>query len=665
MKKIFLIIFMEIFIFAKIPNHLLGQTSPYLKQHIYNPVNWYPWGKKAFLKAKQEHKPIFLSIGYSTCHWCHVMEKESFENKKIAKFLNKYFISIEVDAEEMPNVDKYYQRIYQKIHKKRGGWPLNIILSENKKPFFIAKYIPPENAYGVFGLDYILPYYGKAYQNNKNLIKKKILLFEKLIKQKKKRKNIIINKKNITKIILQNIYTKFDKKYKGFGFGAKYPNSAILNLLFDIYKLTKSNKAKKMALETLTAMANSSIYDQIGGGFFRYTTDRAWSSPHFEKMLYSNAQILPLYIKAYKMTNNQKFKEIVTETLRQFNTHFKDKKNMLYFSASNADSDNMDGGYYLYKYSNALNFLNRHNISKKNAKKILKYLDIQKDGNYDSEYALAKITNMKQPKNYKKAKEILRKMRERKTFPSIDKKIILSWNAMMIKSEIEASCFHKKYLNEAIKSLKNLQKLMQKSDGTLYHQTFYNKLPSQNGMLEDYAYLIDTLLEAYQKTFNQEYLNNANKLAKIAIKKFYNKGNWILDDKFKTKAGINDNYYTSAMSIMVKDLLYLALYKNSLKFQNIAKKSIFEHIAEIIKTPSINPQMSDNFLKYKKGLIAIKSSKNNLIKFNKQIKKIKYPFLTKEVIKSNKFLCCSSKSCFGYGSFKKIRDILNKDNDIN
>jgi len=220
-------------------------------------------------------------------------------------------------------------------------------------------------------------------------------------------------------------------------------------------------------------------------------------------------------------------------------------------------------------------------------------------------------------------------------------------------------------LHEAIISLKNLQKLMQKSNGTLYHQTFYNQPPSQNGMLEDYAYLIDTLLEAYQKTFNQKYLNNANKLAKIAIKKFYNKGNWILDDKFKTKAGINDNYYTSAISIMIKDLLYLALYKNSLKYQNIAKKSIFEHIAEIIKTPSINPQMSDNFLKYKKGLIAIKSSKNNLLKFSKQIKKIKYPFLTKEVVKSNKFLCCGSKSCFGYGSFKKIKNILNKDNDIN
>jgi len=180
-----------------------------------------------------------------------------------------------------------------------------------------------------------------------------------------------------------------------------------------------------MALETLTAMANGSIYDQIGGGFFRYTTDRAWSSPHFEKMLYSNAQILPLYIKAYKMTKNKKFKEIVIDTLEQFNTHFKDKQNMLYFSASNADSDNMDGGYYLYKYSNALKFLNKHNISKQNAKEILKYLDIQKDGNYDSEYALSKITNIKQPKNYEKAKEILQKIRKRKVFPSIDKKIIL------------------------------------------------------------------------------------------------------------------------------------------------------------------------------------------------------------------------------------------------
>ena len=656
MKKIFIIfIISQIFLQAQKPNHLLGQSSPYLKQHLYNPVDWYPWGKKAFAIAKKEHKPIFLSIGYSTCHWCHVMEKESFTNAKIAKLLNKYFVCIAVDMEELPNVNKYYQKLYQRVYGKRGGWPLNIFMSENKKPFFISTYIPAVNAYGSKGMEYIVSYLGKAYKDKK-LINKKIKTLKNDIKKKKDISNINIIQNSIKKLSLV-----FDNKYKGFGKKAKYPKASTIRLLFTIYKLNGSKKALNMALSTLKAMGNGSIYDQIGGGFFRYTTDRAWLYPHFEKMLYSNAELIPLYVKAYNITKKIKYKNIVINTLKEFDKHFQSKES-LYFSASSADSSNGEGMYYLYKYKNVLKILLKNGFNVKNAKDLLKYIDIQADGNYDSVFALAKITKSQKPKNYKLFKKILLQIREKREFPFIDKKILTSWDSLIIKAKLSASSLDKKYKKEALVSLNNLIYLLQKKNGSLFHQRIFAH-SKQNGILEDYAFLINTLLFAYEKTFDKKYLKNANLLTKIAIRKFYINNTWYLGGKFKVKSGTDDSDYTSPASIMIQNILRLSVLQSSLKYQNIATKAIKKYFYTILNNPLINSQITIDYLMEKKGIIAIKSSKRNLLKYAKKIDALHYPFLLKEVVKSNHFLSCDAKSCFGYGNFKKIKRLTEQYNN--
>ncbi len=656
-RLILSIVLINFLLFAKTPNHLKGQTSPYLKQHLYNPVDWYPWGKKAFKKAKMEHKLIFLSIGYSTCHWCHVMEEESFSDKKIAAILNRYFVAIKVDKEELPQIDKYYQNIYKIAKGKNGGWPLNIILDENKRVLFISTYIPPIPEYGSKGLGDIALTFGKLYAK-KGYIKP--LNIPKTIKKEK----VDVDFKNFYTKVVRKIYKKYDKTYKGFGKKKKYPKSSTIDLLLDIYELTGNTLAKKMAFETLDAMIKGSIYDQIDGGFFRYTTDRKWLSPHFEKMLYSNAQILSTYIKAYKLESKKRYKEIVLQSIKEVDKHFKSKEG-LYFSASDANSKNGEGGYYIYKYKDTLTYLTKMGVKKENAKEALRYLDISADGNFDSEFALARITNRKKPKNLERIIKLLNLKRDFIGFPFVDKKIITSWNAMMIKTKLKASIINPSFKKEALKSLKALIKLMQKQNGSLYHQTINGLKPKQAGFLEDYAYLIDTLLASYNETFDEKYLKNASFLTKIAIKKFYSKNSWYLDEKHYTKADVDDNYYTSELSIMIEDLLKVATYKSSLKLYEIAKKSIKNFSASIINDPVTNSQIVDDFIAYKLGFVIIKSNKTNLIKYQKDIKTIRYPFLLKEQVDSDKFLSCDIKSCFGYGSFKDIKKlILNRENPI-
>jgi len=652
MKFLLILSLFIVHIYANKPNHLLGQTSPYLKQHLYNPVDWYPWSKKAFLKAKKEHKMIFLSIGYSTCHWCHVMEKESFNNTNIAKLLNKYFISIEVDKEELPQVDKKYQRIYQKFYHKNGGWPLNIFLTEDLKPFYIAKYIPKNAAYGSPGLTSILKRFSYTYTHNKREI---YALAKKIAKQETLKDKIISNSQNnIIKTAIVNIKKSFDKKFKGFGKRAKYPESSKINLLLDYYRIYNDKESLNMALQTLKAMQESSIYDVISGGFFRYTTDRKWNSPHFEKMLYSNAQILSSYIKAYKINKNRDFKTTIIKSIYEFDKHFTNKRG-LYYSASDANSNGMEGGYYIFKYDDLLKKLISKGIKKSDAKKTLKYLDIAEDGNYDTEYALPHITNLKKPKNFEKIIHKIDLIKEKREFPFLDKKIITSWNAMMIKTKLQGSCINPLFKNEALKSLKHLLRLMQKSNGSLYHQTIDGRNPTQDGLLEDYAYLCDTLIIAYEKTLNKSYLDKAILLTNLSIDKFYKNNTWYLSSAKIVKADGDDSYYTSSLSIMLKDILSIATIKSSLKFQNIFDKTISAFKNEMVNNSGKYAQMIDDLLRYKKGIIIIKSSKENLVKYKKEIANINYPFLLKEAINSKQFLSCDLKSCFGYGDFQIVK----------
>ena len=655
MKHLLTYFLLALSLLANKPNHLLGQTSPYLQQHLYNPVDWYPWSKKAFLKAKKEHKMIFLSIGYSTCHWCHVMEIESFSDKEVAKLLNKYFVSIKVDKEEMPQVDKYYQKLYQKIYKKNGGWPLSVFLTEDLKPFFIGKYIPKYDGYGSVGLIKLLKKFAKIYQNDKAHIKN--LADKLMVKEKSNKLSLETEQKNIIKSVFEDIQKNFDKRYKGFGHKAKYPKSSILNFLMDYYKVYHDKNSLDMAMQTLDAMRKSSIYDIISGGFFRYTTDKEWSSPHFEKMLYSNAQILSSYLKAYKILHNKNFKSLIIQSIEEIDKHFQNKLG-LYYGASDANSNGMEGGYYVFRYDLLLDKLILKGIKKDNAMNVLNYLDIKPDGNYDSEYALPHLTSVKKPKNFGKIVAIIKNIKEKRDFPFVDKKTITSWNAMMIKTKLKASVINPLYKKEALFSLKNLLKTMQKNDGSLYHQTYDTNKPKQNGLLEDYAYLSDTLLSAYEITLNGKYLQKAESLTNEAIKRFYKNGRWYLDEEKMTVADGDDSYYTAPLSVMMKNILNLATLKSSLHLKHIFVKTTYGFKNEILKHPIRYAQMADNILRYKKRVVVVKSNYKNLVNYKKEIADINYPFLLKEVVDTDNFLSCDIESCFGYGSFDKVKNSI-------
>jgi uncharacterized protein YyaL (SSP411 family) len=346
MKYLFYLLFFTTLIaeVKQTPNALINESSPYLQQHVYNPVQWYPWGTEAFEKAKKEHKPIFLSIGYSTCHWCHVMARESFENDEVAQLLNRGYIAIKVDREELPQLDSYYQQLYLKLNNRAGGWPLSVILDENRNPFFIGTYIPLHDNYGIDGMVTLLPKVAKRYKDNREAVRREVEAVQKLLHKKSAPKPYQRDNFNVD-TLMQSSRKHYDPIYFGFSKHRKFPEASRIRLLFDLATLGKP-EAKTMAVNTLRTMALHGLYDHIDGGFFRYSTDAAWEIPHFEKMLYNQAELIPLYAEAYRETQEALFRAVVDETIAMTLQRF--GKEGLFFSASNADTDHEEGKYFLF-----------------------------------------------------------------------------------------------------------------------------------------------------------------------------------------------------------------------------------------------------------------------------------------------------------------------------
>ncbi|NOR57703.1 MAG: DUF255 domain-containing protein, partial [Sulfurimonas sp.] len=345
MKQLIILLFF-IFVDAnELKNELADETSPYLQQHASNPIDWLPWSDEAFLKAKRENKAVFLSIGYSTCHWCHVMARESFENEAIAEVFNRYFICVKVDREEMPHLDSYYQQLHLKVKKRTGGWPLSAFLTHNKKPFYIATYIPPTEEYFHEGLDTLLPKINKKYKDDYKDVIREAKAMESLMNQP-----LQILKSDSAKIsvdtLSSSILKSFDSIYGGFGRNRKFPEASKLALMMDLAILKKSNKLQKNSLAMLDVMAMRGLYDHVDGGFFRYSVDAAWEIPHFEKMLYNQAELIPLYVRAYLLTKKELYKDVVKESIEMLDARFVQDK--LYYSASDADTHHEEGKYFIF-----------------------------------------------------------------------------------------------------------------------------------------------------------------------------------------------------------------------------------------------------------------------------------------------------------------------------
>ena len=642
-------------------NALVNEDSPYLQQHAHNPVNWYPWGKEAFEKAKKENKLIFLSIGYSTCHWCHVMEEESFENEDVAKLLNDNYIAIKVDREQYPQLDKKYQKWYMAVYGKRGGWPLTVFMSPQAEVFHLATYIPAEEGYGSKGMFNMLPAFVK-------LSERKPQEFQALIQKHKTARNNMHSQKelrsklteDLVHTFMKNVKAQFDSTNGGFYKRPKFPEASKLTLLLDIYALYGDKEALHMAEFTLKKMAEGGIYDQIGGGFFRYTTDEAWHIPHFEKMLYTNAELIPVYVKLYEITKDPLYKKVVVESIAQMEDNF--MQHELYFSASDADSAGEEGGYFIFNYEEIKEALLNKGLKRKDVEEALAYLGIEEDGNIDGELSNPHITNQVVPAELEKVKDYLKALSMKRKFPFLDTKIITSWNAMMVKALFSASKIDEKYARLAEKRLNSLLTLMREKD-TLYHQTLLGKKPKQKALLEDYAFLMDALIEGYEKTYNERYLSLLKKLAKESKEKFYKEKRWYLsDDGIDALADFDDKYYTAALSLVLEDFIRAASLTEELEYNEIVKKTLKAEGTVLEESPQDTSKFLHTFLRLKKGDMIIKSKLDNLLTAKDEIDKMNYPFVLTKTEETEKYLACRVNSCFAYDT--NISSLIEKINKM-
>jgi len=647
MKKYLLLLAIVNLLWAGHPfsNALLNEKSPYLQQHAHNPVNWYPWGDEAFEKAKREKKLIFLSIGYSTCHWCHVMEEESFRDREVASLLNANYISIKVDKEQYPQIDRRYQRLFRLHTGRRGGWPLSVFMTPDKKVFFITTYIPKEAGYGSDGLLQLLPHYSGLYVQDPKKIEKQTEGYGEIAKEALSPggRQLRLDSVFIGHIIDQ-IAAEYDPLNGGFSKRPKFPEASKISLLLDIYKINSSGKALEMAEKTLEKMAKSGLYDQVEGGFFRYTPDAQWHIPHFEKMLYTNAELIVQYVRLYQIDPKPLYLKVVRETIAEMDRHF--MEGGLYFGSSDADSGGEEGGYYLYCYDDAEKGLKAAGLNSTEISGVLSYLGIDEDGNVDGEYSHLRLTGEKAPAKLEEAKSYLRKLRSAREFPFVDRKIISSWNAMMIKSLFAAGRIDKHFTEEGESRLKSLLDLMSKGE-RLYHQTLFGSHPRQDGILEDYAFMVDALIEAQQVTHEARYLKLAENFAREAVRLFYRDGKWYLSaDGTKVLADADDRHYTSSLSVMLSGLVSLAVLTENPGFSNSVGQTLKQYDTILKKTPASSPGLVSVFLRQKIGDVVIKSSYSNLMRNRVKIASINYPFVLTEAVNTSDYLACKPGVCF-------------------
>lgn len=637
----------------KYTNDLIHQDSPYLLQHAHNPVNWMAWGDKAFAKAKKEKKLIFLSIGYSTCHWCHVMERETFENVKSAKLLNDNFVSIKVDREERPDIDKYYQDVFYLLNKRGGGWPLSIVMTPDKKVIYAGTYLPGERKSYSPSFRDMMSFLVDKYKKSPDEVQKSADSIAKAIKQytniKTTKDDINLN---VINVFVKDVQASYDNIYKGIGKSPKFPHASTFDTLLDIYKVTKNKEALSMSEDALKAMANGGINDQIEGGFFRYSTDGAWTIPHFEKMLYTNAELIQAYSKLYSIKPTDFTKNVIEKTVENMDARF--LHDGLYRSASDADSEGVEGKYFVFDEKDAANALKKSGFDEKNIENILNYLSITVIGNFENEKSNPMIDSEEAvPKNLKKAKEVLKELRSKVKYPFIDDKILTSWNSLMASALFEAGVVDEKYPKKALVLADNILEKLQKDD-VLYHQYLPGKKLKVQGLLEDYAFLIDSLIGAYEYSGDKRYLDKALSLANESMRKFYKADTWYLSDTdFKSIAPLEDASYRSAQVVMIKDIYTLALLKGDMKLYEKADLMLSHIAAKIKNYPSAYPEAIKLVIISKKGQIDLKGPKARMFELKKIKKDINYPYMYIVQEEQDILQACSAKQCFAFSKDAK------------
>ncbi len=510
-------------------NHLVNETSPYLLQHADNPVHWFAWNQNALKKAQDENKPIFLSIGYSACHWCHVMAHESFENDDVAKFMNENFVNIKVDREERPDIDDIYQKVCQ-IATGQGGWPLSIFLTPDQKPFHVGTYFPVLDSYGRPGFGSILRQLSQAWNEKQKDLEKTANNFLDALQKTETVKVPTKLERSLLDEAAMNLFQMGDFSYGGFGAAPKFPNAANISFLFRYAKLSKLSKFNEFGLKTLNKMANGGIFDQIGGGFHRYSTDAKWLVPHFEKMLYDNALIPVNYAEAYQITKDPFYLDVLKKTL-DFVIREMTSPDGGFYSAYDADSEGEEGKFYVWSKSEIKSILGD------DAELFCLYYDVTDGGNWEGKNILCNNINISTVAfNFglkeDKVREIisscsqkLLNVRSKRVSPGLDDKILTSWNSLMITAFAKGFRVtgDERYLNAA----KNCITFLEKNlfvDGKLL-RTHKNGSAKINGYLEDYSYFTNALLDVFEIHPDSKYLKLAQQLGHHMVDHFWDEEN--------------------------------------------------------------------------------------------------------------------------------------------
>lgn len=572
-------------------NRLINATSPYLLQHANNPVDWYEWGPEALEKAKKEDKPVLVSIGYSSCHWCHVMEHESFENEDIAAIMNEHFVSIKVDREERPDIDQIYMEAVQAMGIN-GGWPLNVFITPDQKPFYGGTYFPPQN------WSQLLLQISKVYREKRSEVNNSAddlarRLASSDLDRYRQKSNTEFTDKGIAKMV-DALQSKFDKKWGGMDKAPKFVMPTQWQFLLRNYKKVNDKNSLDMVELTLKKMAMGGLYDQVGGGFARYSVDGEWFAPHFEKMLYDNAQLLSLYAEAYSITGDPFYKRIVFETIEWLGREMTNKDGGFY-SALDADSEGEEGKFYVWTKQEW------DSVLSESPAWLAQYYNITDEGNwehgnnimsmvdYDHDFARRiGIDEKELRQELESAKKLLLKARDKRIRPGLDDKVLTGWNAMTIQGLVDAylALGEPVFLEMAVANMDFIEAHL--IDDKVY-RSHKVKRSNTEGFLEDYGYLIGAYISLYQATFDEKHLSKANHWLEYTNRNFFDDSEGYYhfssnnsEQLIARKKEIFDNVIPSSNGVMARNLFHLGIILDREEWRSRAASMLLQisHLVE-------------------------------------------------------------------------------------
>jgi uncharacterized protein YyaL (SSP411 family) len=586
------------------PNRLASETSPYLLQHAHNPVDWFPWGEEALQKAKRENKPILVSIGYAACHWCHVMEKESFEKEETAAIMNRHFVNIKIDREERPDLDHIYMDAVQ-VMTGSGGWPLNVFLTPEAKPFFGGTYFPPQRAFNRSSWNEVLLAVSTAFIEKRDEIEMQAKNLTEHLSQSNSfglntgTGEAVFHSQKIEETF-QSLMRSADKVLGGFGSAPKFPQTFSIQFLLRYYYETGDQAALDQACLSLDKMVEGGIYDQAGGGFSRYATDNEWLVPHFEKMLYDNALLLSVLAEAYQATKRERYREVIEETLAFVERELMHPANGFY-SALDADSEGVEGKFYCWERQEVINLLGD------DAATFCDFFGVSEQGNWEGKNILhvtVSLENFAREKGrsvgdmaqiIEKGKTILLSERNKRVRPALDDKIILGWNALMNTacSKAFAATGHEKYRQLAIDNMLFLLQHFNSSTGGLFHHTWKNDEAKNFAFIDDYAFLIQALIHLQEITGNTDWLLKAREITEYVLGNFSEPGTdffFFTDTKQQDvivwKKEVYDGATPSGNATLAYNVYQLSVLLNVPEFRQRSKKMVISLSSAIAHYPT-------------------------------------------------------------------------------